>query len=176
MNLKKCIAIVLYYLSCGYAFSEENFVGKIAPSFEGSAVFPDGRVGLLNLEQYMGQDLVLYFYPKDHTPGCTIQAKKFRDEIGRFDEKNIKVIGVSTDSIESHKAFQSSLALPFPLVSDSNKKNSISEKYEATGIFFGKRKTFLINKHGVIFKEFHHVDIKNQVDDILECFSQESIT
>ncbi|MBV8661359.1 MAG: peroxiredoxin [Candidatus Dependentiae bacterium] len=151
--------------------ASQKLVGKPAPVFCNQAVYPDGSVKDFDLKNFIGQNIVLYFYPMDNTPGCTIQAKKFRDEIDRLKAENIMVVGISTDSVQSHKNFQKKLALPYPLIADTG-KNSISKMYKTNGIFFGKRETFLINKKGIIFKVFDHVDIKNQIDDILEAFEK----
>ncbi|MDP3787971.1 MAG: peroxiredoxin [Candidatus Chromulinivorax sp.] len=175
MNVKFLMSLLLISLSAiAYAKSKtslsQKLVHKSAPKFKAQAVFPDGVVDDLNLDDYAGQNIVLYFYPMDNSPGCTIQAKKFRDEIGRLNSKGITVIGVSKDSIRSHKKFQKALALPFPLISDTDGKNSIAKKYKAERFLIGKRITFLIDKNGIIFKVFDHVDIKNQIDEILSEF------
>lgn len=176
MNLKYLFGLLLVITACtAYArhkTTDLNLLDKPAPLFKGQAVFPDGSVGYIDLEDYIGLDIVIYFYPMDNSPGCTIQAKKFRDEIGRLQKKNVMVIGISNDSIKSHKKFQKALALPYPLISDSKNKKSIAKKYHATGFLIGKRITFLINQDGIIFKIFDKVDIKNQVDDILNAFEK----
>ena len=170
MNFKNIFALILIIMPCFYAQASQKLVGKKAPFFTGQAVFPDGTIDDFNLKDYSGKRIVLYFYPMDNSSNCTIQAKKFRDEIGRLQAKNIMVVGVSPDSIESHKKFRDKLALPYPLVSDIDKKNSIAKKYKTNGWIFNKRHTFLINKKGIIFKVFNHVDIKHQVNDILQAF------
>ncbi len=150
----------------------QKLIGECAPLFNAQAVYPDGTVGEFNLKDYIGQSLVIYFYPMDNTPGCTIQAKKFRDEIGRLQKKDITVIGISGDSVNSHKKFQKALALPYPLVSDVGRKVPISKQYKASGFLIGKRITYLVDQDGIIFKVFDKVDIKNQVDDILKAFAK----
>ncbi len=177
MNVKYMIALLIV-ISFGVAYAKskislsQKLVGKTAPEFHAQAVFSDGTIGEIDLKDYRGKKIVLYFYPMDNSPGCTIQAKKFRDEIGRLHDKNIMVIGVSKDSIKSHTKFQKALSLPFPLISDADGKNSIAKKYKAERFLIGKRITFLIDKDGKIFKVFDHVDIKNQVDDIISAFAQ----
>jgi len=166
--------VVIGSVICSSAYAKNTtFVGKPAPTFKGQAMFPDGSIRELDLKDYKGDNVVVYFYPMNNSSSCTIQAKKFRDEMKKLSEKDIYVIGISTDTIDSHKKFSEKLALPFPLVSDSKYKNAISKKYEATGVLFGKRKTFLINKKGIVFKVFDTVDIKNQVDDIVKSYAQE---
>ncbi len=158
-----------------YARRNTQLTGKLidkpAPIFSAQAVYPNGTIGELNLKDYVGKNLVIYFYPMDNSPGCTIQAKKFRDEIGRLEKKGITVIGISGDSVRSHKKFQKALALPYPLVSDVGRKVPISKQYKASGFLIGKRITYLVDEDGIIFKIFDKVDIKHQVDDILKAFA-----
>lgn len=153
--------------------TEKNLVNQPAPLFTAPAVFPDGSTGLFNLSEYQGSNVVLYFYPMDNTPGCTIQAKKFRDDIEKLKNAGIIVIGISCDSIKSHLNFQKKHALPFVLVSDSRLTRSISKAYGAAGFLYSQRKTFLINKNGIVIQQFHKVDIQNQIDDILQSFHQQ---
>lgn len=171
MNIKQFFAFFCLIFGCNNTLTHQNLVGKSAPIFKSKAIFPDGTISDFNLEDYIGQDIVIYFYPMDSSPNCSIQAKNFRDNIDLLKNKNIMVIGVSPDSIKSHKKFQEKLALPYPLVSDATRKHPISKKYNATGFLFGKRKTFLINKEGIIFKEFEEVNIQQQINDILTAFT-----
>ncbi|MBP6869347.1 peroxiredoxin [Candidatus Babeliales bacterium] len=176
MNIKYLYAfILLSLLSISFynLQAASKLLGKAVPIFKSQAVFPDGSVGLFDLQDYVGKNLIIYFYPMDSSPNCTIQAKKFRDEIGRLNKENIFVVGVSTDSIKSHLKFQKKLALPFPLVSDESHKHAISKMYKTKGWVFDNRSTFLVNKKGIVFKVFDKVDIKNQIEDILECFAEQ---
>jgi len=102
--------------------------------------------------------------------------KKFRDGIEKLNKAGIMVIGVSCDSIKSHLKFQKKHALPYPLVSDSRWKRSISKAYGAAGFLYSQRKTFLINQDGIVFQLFDHVDIHNQIDDILHSFTSQKTT
>lgn len=170
MKLKHALTLFLS-LNFNITQTSQKLIEKSAPVFHSQAVSPDGTICEFNLQDYIGQNIVLYFYPMDNTPGCTAQAKKFRDEISRLQDKKIMVVGISPDPIKSHKKFQKSLNLPYLLVSDTNKKFSISKKYNASGFLFGKRITYLINKDGKIFKIFDHVDIQSQIDDILNAFA-----
>jgi len=177
MNVKYLfVCITAISLSGTYIMSRSHshnqLLNKTAPLFKSKAVFPDGTVGDFNLKDYIGKKIVIYFYPMDDSPGCTTQAKKFRDEIEKLQNESITVIGVSSDSIKSHLAFQKKLGLPYPLISDEEANHSISKQYDTTGFFFGKRKTFLVNKKGIIFKVFDKVDIKNQINDILDSFKK----
>ena len=101
-------------------------IGDSAPSFKG--VDQDGN--LIELGQFMGQKVVLYFYPKDDTPGCTAQACNLRDNLASLKSHGIEVIGVSIDSVKSHTKFVTKFELNFPLVSDENK-----EIVEANGVW-----------------------------------------
>ncbi len=120
-------------------------VGDDAPDFE--AVDQDGKK--VKLSDYKDDVVVLYFYPKDNTPGCTMEAKNFRDNIDLFKEKNIKVLGVSVDSEESHKKFENKLNLNFTLVSDKPKE--ITRKYGVLGLAVAKRVTYIIDKGKIVY-------------------------
>ena len=170
MNFKYISAFLLF-LGFNNAQANHKLEGKPAPLFKGQAVYPDESIKKLDLNDYIGKNIVLYFYPMDDTSGCTKQAKKFRDEIEKLQAKNIMVIGASYDSIASHIEFQKKYFLPYPLVSDSEKKHPISRMYKVNGYITSERKTFLINQKGIIFKVFDKVDIKNQITDILDCFA-----
>lgn len=173
MNFKKLWSLIFsmnfYSLQAGDALLHQK-----APLFTSQAVFPDGSVQELNLADYIGKNLVLYFYPKDHTPGCTLQAKIFRDQMGALKEKDIFVIGISSDPIKSHIHFQKDFALPYPLVSDASSKGTICKAYNTQGFIINQRKTFLINKQSVIFKIFDNVNIKTQITDILQAFESQT--
>jgi thioredoxin-dependent peroxiredoxin len=130
---------------------------------------PDQNGQTHSLEQYNGKWLVLYFYPKDDTPGCTREACDFRDNIGKLRELGAEVIGISADSSSSHEKFQSKYGLNFPLLADEN--NVISRAYGAYGTknLYGKisegiiRQTFLINPKGEIIKHWKRVSVDGHV-------------
>lgn len=146
-------------------------VGKAAPAFTLPAV-PEGKV---RLSQFKGEkNVVLYFYPRDNTPGCTTEACDFRDNLGQFESADTVVLGVSTDSIKSHEKFAGKHELPFPLLSDEDHK--VCEKY---GVWvekknYGKtymgiqRATFLIDKKGKIAAVWPKVKVKGHVDEVAE--------
>lgn len=127
-----------------------------------------------SLTDYRGQWLVLYFYPKDDTPGCTTEACAFRDSLAGFKERNVAVLGVSADSVKSHKKFAKKYNLNFPLLSDESK--AIIEAYGVWGPkkLFGKefdgiiRSTFLINPEGEIAKEYPKVTPQEHAEEILK--------
>ncbi len=110
---------------------------------------------LIKLNDYMGEKIIVYFYPKDNTPGCTIEAKNFRDSIENYAKKGIKIIGVSADSVKSHEKFVSKYKLPFTLLSDSEKK--AAKSFGALEKGRVKRRTWLINENWEIEKVFEKV-------------------
>lgn len=128
---------------------------------------------IINLEDYRGKKVILYFYPKDNTPGCTQEACDFRDNIARLISKNIVVFGISKDSIKKHENFKKKYELPFLLLSDEN--DNVSEKYGVwkEKINFGKkyfgieRTTFLLDENGEIIKEWRKVKVKGHVEEII---------
>ncbi|MFA6770928.1 MAG: thioredoxin-dependent thiol peroxidase [Bacteroidales bacterium] len=145
-------------------------VGDKAPDFVGKD--QDGRE--ISLEQFKGKKLVLYFYPKDNTPGCTAQACDLRDNYDRFISAGYEVVGVSKDSEESHQKFIEKHNLPFPLIADTNL--DILKAYDAWGRkkFMGRefdgiiRKTFVIDKEGVITDIIEKVKTKDHSAQIFK--------
>ena len=134
-------------------------VGTKAPAFS----LPDQDGNMVSLKDFKGQKVVLYFYPKDNTPGCTKQACNFGELLPQFREKGAAVIGVSKDSVASHKKFQEKFGLPFTLLSDPELK-----VIQAYGVWqeknmYGKktmgvvRTTYLIDEKGIIIKAFGKV-------------------
>ncbi|BEH90731.1 peroxiredoxin [Turicibacter faecis] len=126
------------------------------------------------LKDYLGRKVILYFYPRDHTPGCTNEAKDFRDAIQSFKDQNAVILGVSRDSVQSHEKFVAKHDLPFILLSDTEEtvckqydvlkeKNMYGKK--AIGI---KRSTFIIDETGMITKIFRKVRVPNHVEQVLE--------
>lgn len=141
--------------------------------FDMMGIDSDGHEKAFSLSDFKGQNVVLYFYPKDDTPGCTQEACDFRDNFNRITSKAV-VIGVSADSIDSHKKFQKKHELNFILLSDPEHK--LLEKFGAWGektmygkIFLGIiRSTFLIDKECVLRKEWTKVKVKGHVDSVIE--------
>ena len=110
---------------------------------------------LVKLNDYMGEKIIVYFYPKDNTPGCTIEAKNFRNSIEDYSKKGIKIIGISADSVKSHEKFVSKYHLPFTLLSDPEKKAAKSFGAWEKGRV--RRRTWLINENWQIEKVFEKV-------------------
>jgi len=138
-------------------------VGDTAPDFSSAA--DSGKT--VSLKDFLGKkNVVLYFYPKDETPGCTKEACGFRDNIEKLKSLDAEVLGVSYDSVESHVAFKKKYNLPFTLLSDKDK--NISKTYGAVGIFKAKRMTFIINRERKITHIFPQVDPTHHSIEIIE--------
>ena len=148
--------------------------GDPAPDFTA----PTNGEGKVSLADFRGKHVVLYFYPKDDTPGCTKEACSFRDADDVFRSKGIRVLGVSTDDEKSHQKFISKFQLPFDLLADTDKK--IVNDYGVWGekSMYGKkymgtnRKTFLIDEQGKIAKIFDKVNVSEHADEVLEAFGE----
>ena len=147
-------------------------VGKKAPAFTGV----DQNGNSISLKDFKGKKVVLYFYPKDDTPGCTAQACNLRDNHSELLKKGFAVIGVSVDSVKKHKKFEEKYELPFSLIADEDKK--IVEAYGVWGEkkFMGKtymgttRTTFLIDEDGKIKSIIEKPDTKNHAAEVLEAW------
>jgi len=144
--------------------------GDKAPDF--TAKDQNGK--MVSLTDFKGKTVILYFYPKDDTPGCTAEACDFRDNYQSLLGKGFEVIGVSTDDEKSHKKFETKFNLPFPLIADTEKeiveaygvwveKNMYGKKYMGTA-----RTTFIINADGVIQKIIEKVDTKASSQQVLD--------
>jgi peroxiredoxin Q/BCP len=144
--------------------------GKPAPDF--TLASSDG--GEVKLAALRGRPLVLYFYPRDMTPGCTREACAFRDAQARLRKAGARVLGVSPDSLESHAKFKAAHELNFPLLSDPDR--SVAKRYGAFGekLMYGRkvtgmiRSTFVIDAEGVVRKVFPRVKVDGHVDQVLE--------
>jgi thioredoxin-dependent peroxiredoxin len=146
--------------------------GTTAPAFKTT----DANGEAVSLKGLKGQKVVLYFYPKDDTPGCTKEACSFRDAWAKFKKQGIKVLGVSPDSEASHKKFETKYNLPFTLLAD--KDHAIADAYGVWGEkkFMGRtymgvlRTTFLIDEKGKIKKVFEKVKPEDHANEVLEAF------
>ena len=148
------IIAALSFTSIGFA-NDQPIVGSPAPEFE----LADQSGQLHSLEDYRDQWVVLYFYPKDETPGCTTEACEFRDNIFAFRELGVQILGVSLDDVESHKAFANNHNLPFPLLADTDGDTSAAYgvKTRMFGMTVAKRQTFIIGPDGHIAKHYEIV-------------------
>ena len=135
--------------------TEPLLLGNPAPDFE----LPDQTGQLHSLEDYREQWVVLYFYPKDETPGCTTEACEFRDNIFAFRDLNTQILGVSLDDVDSHREFAEHHSLPFPLLADTD--GSVADAYGVKTRMFGmtvaKRQTFVIDPIGKLAKHYEKV-------------------
>ncbi len=145
-------------------------VGKKIPAFK----LPATGEQTISLVSLKGQNIVLYFYPKDNTPGCTTEGQDFRDSIAKFKRQNCIILGVSRDTVRTHENFKTKQKFPFDLLSDTEE--------ELCGLFdviklknmYGKkllgieRSTFLINDKGVLKQEWRKVKVNGHVDDVLD--------
>ena len=131
----------------------------------------------LRLDNFQGSYLVIYFYPKDKTSGCTIESQDFRDYKNKFSKKNCKIVGVSRDSIKSHKSFIEKESLNFPLLSDPdetmcNAYGVMKEKSMYGRKYMGiERSTFLISPDGSLIKEWRGVKVPGHVEEVYEFLS-----
>jgi peroxiredoxin Q/BCP len=144
--------------------------GKKAPEF----TLASSEGGDVRLKDLRGKVVVLYFYPKDDTPGCTREACAFRDSQAALKRKGVVVLGVSGDSLASHERFKAKYSLNFPLLSDADK--AVAKKYGAWGekVLYGKktvgmiRSTFVIDGEGVVRKVFPRVKVDGHAEQVLE--------
>ena len=145
--------------------------GTQAPSFS----LPDQNGQTHTLEEYRGQKVVLYFYPKDNTPGCTKQACAFGELYPQFREKGAVVLGVSKDSVASHKKFEEKYGLPFTILSDEGLEAIKAYDVWQEKNMYGKktmgvvRTTYLINEQGVIERAFGKVKAGENPQQMLDC-------
>ena len=145
-------------------------LGQSVPDFE-LASTGDKQ---FQLSEHRGKNILIYFYPKDNTPGCTLEGQNFRDHIGEFNAHNTMIVGISRDSVRIHENFKQKQSFPFELLSDSEEmacklfdvlhlKKNYGREY--MGIV---RSTFLIDTEGKLVKEWRNVKVKQHLDEVLE--------
>lgn len=162
------IAVIGYrsYAHAGSGLQE----GQNAPDF--SLLDANGKTHALT--DYRNHYLVLYFYPKNDTPGCTKEACQFRDDMHQLEKLGAKIVGVSIDSSQSHKEFAEKYHLPFPLLADTN--GEVADKYHALTnlliVKIAKRHTFLIDPQGKISKIYTSVNVSNHSQQIIDDLKQ----
>lgn len=145
-------------------------IGRLAPDF----TLPANHGQSVSLSDFRGKFVVLYFYPRDNTPGCTQEAVDFRDAIQEFDARNAVVLGVSPDSLKSHEKFIAKHELPFLLLSDED--HQVAARYGvwqlkkmAGRTYYGiVRSTFVIDPQGRLIREWRNVKVKGHVQDVLQ--------
>ena len=159
-------AIAFYLFKVNVMAAPILKIGDDAPTF----TLPDSQGNQVSLNDYKGKWAVLYFYPKDDTPGCTKEACQFRDDFKTLEALGAKVIGVSIDDSFSHKKFAEKYNLPFPLLSDAS--GEVADRYGALNNFLviklAKRYTFLINPQGKIAKIYLSVDTSKHSQEIID--------
>ena len=143
--------------------------GKKCPRFNGSSTNDNN----FSNKDFIGKKLVIYFYPKDNTPGCTTQGQDFRDNFKTFKKLNTEILGVSRDSVKSHENFKLKQSFPFELLSDPDEKMCKSFDVMKMKSMYGKqymgvdRSTFLIDEKGRVIKEWRSVKVKGHVEEVL---------
>jgi peroxiredoxin Q/BCP len=145
-------------------------IGENVPDF--SAKITGNKT--IKLSDFRGRNVVLYFYPKDSTPGCTLEAQNFRDNFAQFEASNTIIFGISRDSLKSHENFKCKQNLPFDLISDDDE--ALCQLFDVLKLknMYGKqvigieRSTFLINVHGVLIHEWRKVKVENHCLNVLE--------
>ncbi len=162
----KVVAVLAALFTAGTAHAEAPAVGTAAPEFS----LPDQNGKAISLAAQQGKWVVLYFYPKDNTPGCTTQACEFRDNIFAFREAGATILGISVDDVASHKNFAEEHSLPFPILADNDK--TVSKRYgvlyKAMGVMeLARRETFIIDPKGRIAKHYRSVDPKGHSELVL---------
>lgn len=145
-------------------------VGSNAPQFS----LPSQEGGPVSLDQFKGKWVVLYFYPKDFTSGCTIEAHNFQRDLDKYTQKNAVILGVSVDNVDSHKSFCTKEGLNFKLLADSS--HEVVQKYgsimEYSGMTLAARNTFLIDPSGVIRKVYVKVNPQIHSEEVLADLQQ----
>jgi len=148
--------------------------GKKVPAFS----LPATGDKDISLADCKGKNLVLYFYPKDSTPGCTTEGQDFRDKIHTFRRRNTTILGVSRDSLKSHENFRTKQKFPFDLLSDADEKlcrmfDVIKEKNMYGRKVMGiERSTFLIDDKGILRREWRKVKVAGHVEEVLEAIKE----
>ena len=149
---------------------EKKLEGKKCPIFKGDSTSNK----TISNKDFLGKNLVIYFYPKDSTPGCTTEGQDFRDNYKTFKKLNTDILGVSRDSVKSHENFKQKQSFPFELLSDP--KEIMCKAFDVMKLksMYGKeyigvdRSTFLISSEGKIIKEWRSVKVKGHVDEVLD--------
>ena len=152
----------------------KTLVGKKCPSFEAECT---SNMRLSN-KDFIGKNLILYFYPKDSTPGCNSEGQDFRDRYKLFKNLNTEIIGISRESIKSHENFKLKQSFPFELLSDPEEKVCKAFDVMKLKSMYGReyigidRSTFLINKNGKVIKEWRSVKINGHVQEVLDAVKE----
>ncbi len=158
------VLVVAFKVLPALALGEAQLsLGRPAPDFTLPTNTGSGQV---SLQDYRGKWVVLYFYPKDFTPGCTIEAQRFQRDLPRFQELNAQVIGVSADSVDSHAKFCGAEGLKFPLLADTD--GAVSKAYGSWMGFISRRHTYIIDPQGVLQAQFTGVNPGVHSQEVLD--------
>ena len=149
-------------------------IGKPVPNFEA----PSTGNKTIKLTDYQGQHVVIYFYPKDNTPGCTLEGQTFRDNIEKFTALNTIILGVSRDTVRVHEGFKCKQEFPFDLLSDEDE--NLCQLFDVIKMknMYGKqvrgieRSTFLIDPKGTLIREWRKVKVKNHIEEVLGALTE----
>jgi len=172
--MKLSSVLLTLALAAGFAVAADQAqmpaAGTPAPAF----TLPNQEGAQVSLDQYKGKWVVLYFYPKDFTQGCSIEAHNFQRDIDKYTQKNAVVLGVSVDNVDSHKSFCTKEGLNFKLLADPD--HAVVQKYgsvmEYNGMTLAARNTFLIDPTGVIRKVYVKVSPQSHSEDVLADLQQ----
>ena len=141
---------------------KQPVIGQSAPEFTLPTNTGDGEI---SLNDYRGKWVVLYFYPKDFTPGCTIEARRFQQDLGKYKERNAQIVGVSADDVNSHAEFCDSEGLKFPLLADRG--GNVSKMYGSWMVMVSSRHTYLIDPEGILRETFLGVQPATHSKEVL---------
>jgi len=162
----KIITAILIFTIHTVSYANSQWVGISAPDFD----LPDQNGKFHQLSDYKTKWLILYFYPKDDTPGCTREAQAFTRDISQFNELKTEIIGISVDTVESHKEFSIKYKIPYTLLADKDGvmataynvyKNKIIMKYAS-------RQTFIVNPQGLIVKHYSDVNPETHSEEVIK--------
>ena len=152
----------------------KSLIGKKCPKFRAECT----NNKILSNDDFVGKNLIIYFYPKDSTPGCTTEGQEFRNKYKIFKKHNTDIIGISRDSIKSHENFKLKQSFPFELLSDSDEKVCKAFDVMKLKSMYGReyigvdRSTFIINDIGVVVREWRSVKVKGHVAEVLEAVKE----
>jgi peroxiredoxin Q/BCP len=169
-QIRFAFVLALIALSAAVVFAADSMpqVGQPAPGF----TLPSQDGSTVSLGDFKGKWVVLYFYPKDKTPGCTIEAHNFQRDLAQYEKKKAVIVGVSVDTVDSHKEFCAEQSLTFKMLSDSNKK--VVAQYGSINGERGvaQRNTFLVDPKGNVAKVWTGVDPQKHSGEVLEVLNQ----
>jgi peroxiredoxin Q/BCP len=166
LKMLSLMAVISIFVWADAYTDTQPTVGDSAPTFK----LQDQNGDWHTLGDYKGKYVVLFFYPKDGTPGCTTEACNFRDNIFAFDDLNTQILGISLDDVDSHKEFSEKYSLPYPILADIEKESAVD--YGVLGKFMmmtiTKRESFIIDPDGLIVKHYKNVDPDKHTDEVIE--------